>query len=168
MLPRAKTACCRRGALLCSHRKVCPTRGALFSGAQAPHEPRTARPRTRAEDVHVRRLVGRALLLRYVHILPHPRRRHLRPPAPLLHRGPPALVQVPLPPPGGRPSSGSCASSGRASRRWLARYCKGRRPCHWAPNHCLGCLRQRPLRSPVPSRSTVAISMMPQCHTVAC
>ena len=70
---------------------------------QAPHEPRTARSRTRAEDVHVRRLVGRAVLLRHVHILPHPRGRHVRPPASLLLRGRAALVyECPFPPGGGR------------------------------------------------------------------
>ena len=85
--PRARPANSRRGAPLPSRRKVCPKRAALLCGSQAPHEPRTARPRPRAEDVHVRRLVGRALLLRHVHILPHPRRWHVRPPAPLLLGG---------------------------------------------------------------------------------
>eukprot|EP00964_Phaeocystis_antarctica_P080735 scaffold50443_cov36-Phaeocystis_antarctica.AAC.1 len=35
---------------------------------------------------------------------------------------------------------GSCASSGRAWRLWLARHTPRERPGHWAPSHCLGCL----------------------------
>ena len=47
------------------------------------------------------------------------------------------------------PQLGSCASSGRAWRLWLARHTPRERPAHWAPSHRLGCSSQAPPKPPI-------------------
>eukprot|EP00964_Phaeocystis_antarctica_P145108 scaffold111089_cov48-Phaeocystis_antarctica.AAC.2 len=44
---------------------------------------------------------------------------------------------------------GSCASSERAWRLWAAST-PTKRPAHWAPSHCLGCLIEPPPKPPIP------------------
>ena len=49
------------------------------------------------------------------------------------------------------PELGSCASSARARRLWLAPTARGGgMPRHWAACHCLGCWRSPPPKSLIP------------------
>ena len=51
---------------------------------------------------------------------------------------------------------GSCATSGRAWRLWAAhQHAQRERSGQWAPDHCLGCSREPPQRSPIPPRLAI-------------